>query len=187
LSAPGGAGRRAGASSIPPDQPFFREVGTRTFMDCPFLCTCTSSPIRDRQQPTRDLRPVLQLLPRAAAIDAQARSLHIGHVRSCLLDRPPFRSSFLYRNWLVTEFLRRRGGGLAGHPPAVGACREATTPAGVPSRPRGLMPGIEARSSSLFAPRRTSVSVAAGDIVFDRYRQRGRLGGCLPHAAVGAC
>jgi len=26
-----------------------------------------------------------------------------------------------------------------------------------------------------------------GDIVFDRYRRRGRLGGCLPHAAVGAC
>lgn len=69
---------------------------------------------------------------------------------------------FLYRNWLVTEFLRRCGGGLAGHPPAVEAWREATTPMGVPSRPRGFIPGLEARSSSLFAPRSKSVSVAPG-------------------------
>jgi hypothetical protein len=59
------------------------------------------------------------------------------------------RNPFLYRNWLVTEFLRRHGGGLAGHPPTVGACREATTSADVPAGPWAHA-GHEARSSSLF-------------------------------------
>src|SRR5665647_497251 len=91
-SAPRGAGRLAGAPSISPDLPFFLAVGMRIFMA--YLL-----PVDLARQPLFEIGAAHQRLSscpagptaRVVVIDAQARSLHIGHERSHIVDRPPSR------------------------------------------------------------------------------------------------